>query len=421
MDKKELERFNEWWFTGKIRKELAPEFKRYDLNKVLDSLNERQILIITGLRRVGKTTIFYQTIEKLLEKVEPKRIVYFSFDEMTADPKEVLELYEKEVISKPFEEAGKIFVFFDEIQYARNWPFIVKKFYDLYPNIKFFISGSSSLLLSKDALEKLAGRFFFFELKPLTFFEFLEMKGLKLKEEEIFSRRFESYFFDYLKRSGFPEIVDLKEEKIGEYVRSAVIDRIIFRDIPTIFKTREIVLIEKLAKYILNNPGSIINVNSLAKDFGTTRITISNYLRLLQTSLLLRQLSNFRPSFLSSSRKLSKYYPATTSLIYSASRETYERDLGKVLETFAVNALDAKFYFRKNGKEIDVILRKEKTIVPVEIKEKVTEKDIKNFLKLSKKIGAKKSIFLTITEKKIERENLLILPIYLTEKFIKGM
>lgn len=109
-------------------------------------------------------------------------MLYFSFDEGSVDPKEVLEVYEREVLSKPFEDAGRVFVFFDEIQYSRNWPSIIKRFYDLYPNIKFFISGSSSTLLSREALEKLAGRFFFFELKPLAFFEFLEMKGEKLRE-----------------------------------------------------------------------------------------------------------------------------------------------------------------------------------------------------------------------------------------------
>ena len=95
MLEEDMERFNEWWFTGKIRKELALPFKRYAFPRLLDSLKERQILIITGLRRVGKTTLLYQTIEKLLEREEPNKILYFSFDESLANPKEVLEFYEK--------------------------------------------------------------------------------------------------------------------------------------------------------------------------------------------------------------------------------------------------------------------------------------------------------------------------------------
>jgi predicted AAA+ superfamily ATPase len=417
MKRVDLERFNEWWFTRKVRRELAPEFKRYGLAKVMGSLNERQILIITGLRRVGKTTLFYQTIERLLESVEPERVLYFPFDESLADPKEVLEVYEREVLSKPFEEAGGVFVFLDEIQYAKNWPSVIKRFYDLYPNVKFFISGSSSLLLSREALEKLSGRFFFFELKPLTFFEFLEMKGEKFEEGRISSRRFEILFSDYLKRAGFPEIVDLREDRIGEYVRGSIIDRVIFRDLPALFRTREAILVEKLIRYILSNPGSIINTNSLAGDLGTNRITLSNYLKMLETSLILRALSNFRPSFLSSSRKLRRYYPATTSLIYSISKETFERNFGKVLETYVVNALNAELYFRDKGKEVDAILQKDETIVPIEVKEAISEGDVKRFLRIAQSLNSKKAILLGVAEG-VRRGIVSIYPVYMAEKLL---
>jgi len=193
MLKEDLERFNEWWFTGKIRKDLALPFKRYAFSKALESLKDRQILIITGLRRVGKTTLLYQIIEKLLATEKPEKIIYFSFEDAKESLKEVLEFYEKRVLKKPFEEAGKVFVFFDEVQYAENWSSTLKQFYDLYPNLKFFVSGSSSLLLSREALEKLAGRFFFLELKPLKFLEFLGMKGIEKEKIEVSSRRLETY------------------------------------------------------------------------------------------------------------------------------------------------------------------------------------------------------------------------------------
>jgi len=183
-------------------------------------------------------------------------------------------------------------------------------------------------LLSKEALDKLAGRFFFFELKPLTFFEFLEMKKIKILEPEFFSRRIESYFFDYLRKAGFPEIVNWENEiKIAEYIKNTIIDRVILRDLPIIFKTRDIILLEKITKFILSNPGAIININSLSRDWGESKITISNYLKFLEISLLIRSLSNFRPAFLSISRKLRKYYPTVTSFIFSNSKEIFEKNL----------------------------------------------------------------------------------------------
>ena len=164
MKQEDIERFNEWWFTGKVRVALALPFRRKAFSRIIESLRERQILLVTGLRRVGKTTLLYQAVETLLETVAPDCILYFSFEEALGSPKEVLEYYEKKVLRKPLEDAGKIFVFFDEIQYVEDWPSVLKQFYDLYPNLKFFVSGSSSLLLSRDAVDKLAGRFFLLEV-----------------------------------------------------------------------------------------------------------------------------------------------------------------------------------------------------------------------------------------------------------------
>jgi len=418
MQKEELERLNEWWFTGRVRKELAMPFKRYAFQRIIESLKERQILITTGLRRVGKTTLLYQAIEKLLEIQNSNRILYFSFEESGASLKEVLEFYEKNVLRKPFEEVDRAFIFLDEIQYSENWPSTLKQFYDLYPNLKFFVSGSSSLLLSKEAMEKLAGRFFFLELKPLTFSEFLEMKGIRKDELETFSRRIEAYFLDYLRKSGFPEIVEWENElKITEYIKNSVIDRVVMRDIPFVFKSRDMILLDNIIKFILSNPGIIININSISRNWGKSKITISNYLKFLETSLLIRSLSNFRPSFLSSSRKLKKFYPATTSLIFSHSRENFERNLGSVLETYVVNALNARYYFREGKKEIDIILE-DKGTLPIEVKESVNEEDLKDFSKLIDYVNAKKGKIITFSQR-IEKDNIEVYPAYLIEKIPK--
>ncbi|MEM3404154.1 MAG: ATP-binding protein [Nitrososphaeria archaeon] len=415
MQRDDLERFNEWWFTGRVRKELALPFKRYAFQRIIESLEERQVLIITGLRRVGKTTLLYQVIEKLLEARSSNEILYFSFEESGAGLREVLESYEKYVLMKPFEEVDKAFIFLDEIQYARNWPSVLKQFYDLYPNLKFLVSGSSSLLLSKEAMEKLAGRFFFLELKPLIFLEFLEMKGIKRDGLDLFSRRMEAHFIDYLRKSGFPEIVNWGNElKISEYIKNSVIDRVIMRDIPLVFKSRDMTLLDNIIKFILSNPGAILNINSLSENWGKSKITVSNYLKFLETSLLIRSLSNFRPSFLSSSRKLKKFYPATSSLIFSHSRERFEKNLGSALETYVVNTLNAKYYFREGKREIDVILKDGETL-PIEVKESVNKEELESFSKLIKYVNAKKGKIITLSQE-MKKGNVEVCPAYLIEK-----
>jgi predicted AAA+ superfamily ATPase len=380
----------------------------------MDSLGERQILVVTGPRRVGKTTLLYQAVDKLLEAVASSRILYFSFEESSVNPKEVLQFYERRVLKKPFEEAERVFVFFDEIQYVENWPSVLKQFYDLYPNLKFLVSGSSSLLLSNDAVEKLAGRFFFLKLKPLTFSEFLELKHAGTESADVSSRRIESYFYDYLRKSGFPEIADWDNEaRIAEYIKNSVVDRVTLRDIPLMFKTRDVTLMDRLIRLILSAPGGIINVSSLSRTWGESKITVSNYLKFMETSLLIRSLSNFRPSFLSSSRKLKKYYPVAPSLIFSYSKENFEKNMGAVLETYVVNALDAYYYFREGRKEIDIILKDEE-LLPVEVKETVGEEDIARFSRLMKYVHAEKGVMVS-SNQEIKREDVEVIPAYLVE------
>jgi predicted AAA+ superfamily ATPase len=414
MMNEDIERFNEWWSTGNIRSQLTLQFHRHAFSRIKESLSERQILLVTGLRRVGKTTLLYQAIEQLLQTVTPKNILYFSFEESMTSPKEVLEFYEKQVLRKPLEDAGKVFVFFDEIQYASSWPFILKQFYDLYPNLKFFVSGSSSLLLSKEAIEKLAGRFFLLEVKPLTFTEFLELKGFVTEDPAVFSRRIEAQFYDYLRKSGFPEITNWENEvRMAEYIKNSVIDRVALRDIPMMFKTRNMALTDNLIRLILSTPGCIVNINSLSQTWGQSKITISNYLRFLETSLLTKSLSNYRPSFLASSRKLKKYYPVTPSLIFAYSKETFEDKMGAVLETYVVAALDAQYYFREGKREIDIIL-KNKSLLPVEVKQTVSEDDYREFSELLKYIHAEKGIIISSNQKN-KREKTEVIPVYTVE------
>jgi predicted AAA+ superfamily ATPase len=217
-----------------------------------------------------------------------------------------------------------------------------------------------------------------------------------------------------LRKSGFPEIVGWDSEvRVAEYVKNSVVDRVALRDIPLMFKNRDMALMDNVIRLILSVPGGILNVNSLSRTWGVSKITISNYLRFLETSLLIRSLSNFRPSFLSSSRKLRKYYPVTSSLIFSFSRESFASKMGAVLETYVVNALDAEFYFREGKWEIDMVL-KDGGLLPVKVKETVGEEDIVRFSGLVKRVNAERGIIVS-SNQEIKRGNVEVIPVYLVE------
>jgi predicted AAA+ superfamily ATPase len=204
---------------------------------------------------------------------------------------------------------------------------------------------------------------------------------------------------------------------MSEYIRNTVVDRVALRDIPLIFKTRDVALMDKLIKLILSAPGSIVNVNSLSRTWGESKITVSNYLRFMETSLLIRSLSNFRPSFSSSSRKLKKYYPVAPSLIFSYSKENFEKNTGAVLETYVVNALDASYYFREGRKEIDIIL-KDGGLLPVEVKQTVQKEDITRFSRLVKYVHAEKGLIVS-TNQQIKKENVEVIPAYTVESRVQ--
>ncbi len=134
-------------------------------------------------------------------------------------------------------------------------------------------------------------------------------------------------------------------------------------------------------------------MNTLAGDLGADRVTISRYLRPLEGSLLLRGLGNFRPSERSESRKLRRYYPATTSMVFAIARRYFDERPGAVLETYVVNALRATRDYRKGGMELDAVLGDGE--VCVESKLAPSEKDARRFSGTADSLGAKRKILVT--------------------------
>src|SRR3989344_6185658 len=155
---------NPWWTEDSISEKLAMPYKRHFFNKIEEFKEYRQIVILSGLRRVGKTTLLYQMIQKLIQKKESKKIFYFSFDKEVKDLIELLEAY-KELTAIDYKKE-KVSVFFDEITKFQNWASELKLIYDSHPNIKFYISSSSSINLEEDAIKNLAGRYFLINILP---------------------------------------------------------------------------------------------------------------------------------------------------------------------------------------------------------------------------------------------------------------
>ena len=394
----DLERFNGWWSTGKVKSSLAPDYRRRPFSDASKLLRQRQAVVLSGLRRVGKSTILYQLIDGLLEDgTDPRNVLYFSFEEGGEEVKEVIEEYERSVLRKNLDEAGKVYIFLDEVQYAKDWVTAVKRFYDIYPSLKFYLSGSSSLLISAKALQNLAGRFFLVDVYPMTFREFVEVKGA-LRPGGAPSSRLEPIFSQYLTKAGFPEIAGLEDEGlVAEYVKNSVLDRVTLRDVPALFGRRDVMLLGRLLTSVVSSPGGMVNLNALSSGLGADRVTISRYLRSLEGSLLLRSLGNFRPSPRSESRKLRKYYPSTTSMVFAVARRSFDASPGAVLETYVVNALGASRFYKRGGKEVDVVLRDGEECV--EVKVSPDGRDAARLSRAAGELGAKKKLMVSWSDR----------------------
>src|SRR3989344_9425714 len=211
MEKSKLEEFNHWWISDKVDSELALPFKRDIYVEIENHLNKRFILALVGLRRVGKTTTMYQLIQKLIEaKIDKTAILFFSFDEISVKLNEVLETY-KEIHSKDL-RAEKTYLFLYEIQKCDEWENELKKYYDLYPKLKFIISCSESLFIRKKTKETLAGRIFEFNLSTFTFKEYLKINKVK---EFKYETKIKPFLLKYIEKGGFPETFSMYFNKKG--------------------------------------------------------------------------------------------------------------------------------------------------------------------------------------------------------------
>lgn len=379
---------NEWWETNAISKEKARVYRRKIFDDIKKTFLEyRQISVLTGLRRVGKTTIIYQLIEELLKNTSPNNILYFSFDEMVEDILKILEEYSK--ITKVDWKKEKVFLFFDEIHKLPNWSSKVKILYDNLPNLKICILGSGSVMVESEAIKNLAGRFFSFEINPLSLQEFAELYfEKKIDNFELYEDKLRMIFEDYI-RKPFPEIVKWSDKsKINEYIKELVIEKIVKSDIPKIFENVNLSLLSTLTEIFMKDVGMTLNLTSLSKDLGVHKLTLLRHIKFLEFSKLIKIVKNFRPSIRAESRKIQKIYPSNIALSFSFYPELSK---GQILEGLVVSALNLDKYWRRDGKEID-FLKIDKDIIPVEVKEKekLNKDDLKNLIWFMKKYNLTK-------------------------------
>lgn len=383
---------NQWWREGEVKPELAKEYRRPAFRRAEELAGTRQAIILSGMRRVGKSTVMFQLVQSLIDRgVDPLDVLYFSFDEGVSALHELLVAY-GEATGKDF-QAGRRYVFLDEVQKLRGWAEQVKVFYDSVPGIKFFLSGSAALPLEREAKTTLAGRAFYIRVEPLSFREFLEMKhGLKETNEGVWKDTLPTYLSDYVKRP-LPEMVDMQPGLLRRYIRESLVDRILYRDIPEAHHV-DTELLRELLRLFYTEAGYTLNVDSLARDMGRSKRTILDAVHYMTDSYAIRILRNYRPSTQSSSRKLKRVYPYHFCQV---SNEDVEEP--KLWACVAASLLDAKTYWREGEKEVDFVV--DGAPVEVKWKEHIPDSDFRHLDYFLKKYGVRTGYMVSRSERRV--------------------
>jgi len=372
---------------------------RFLERKIYPSLKEhlpkKQITILTGLRRTGKTTL----IKKLMDDFEGKNKIYIDLERL--DNRELFSEKNYDNIIYSLGSRGlnfkeKTLIAIDEVQLVPEMVSAIKYLYDNY-DVKFLVTGSSSYYLKNLFSESLAGRKKVFELYTLSYGEFLTFKNVEYNSKNNLSRyfnayeyeRLKNYYEDYIKYGGFPEVVltdDINEKKD---LISDILSSYINIDIKNISEIRDQNNIHKLLKMLASRVCTRLDYSKISSLTGVSRPTVYNYIDLLEHTFVVTRIPVLSKNKDREIVKAAKIFINDNGLL----NQLAEVSSGVQFENAIFNQLKfygtLKYYSLKTGKEIDFILNEEMCI---EVKETASLQDLSRLNNLAKNINISKNI-----------------------------
>ena len=250
---------NPWWVSGFVDEDYRSMQARLYFDSFYELVVERAVkraVVLMGPRRVGKTVMMYHVVEKLLRSgVDRRKIVFISIDNPIYLYMGLDNLFALARKALGNEELKDWYIFFDEIQYLKDWEIHLKVLVDSYRHNKFIVSGSAAAALKLKSAESGAGRFTEFMLPPLTFREYIRLKDYEnlvspYKSEGQSAPFYASphlkelnrHFIDYINFGGYPEVVlsEKMQSNPGRYIKSDIIDKVLLRDLPSLYGVQDV-------------------------------------------------------------------------------------------------------------------------------------------------------------------------------------
>lgn len=395
---------NPWWRTGEVQQIYSAMNKRLYFDLFYPHVKETDIkraVVLMGPRRVGKTVMMFHAIEQLIkEKVLPRKIFFVAIDNpiyMQMGLEDMLTMAKDAV---QLESLEGCFVFFDEIQYLKDWERHLKILVDQYPTTKFIVSGSAAAALRLQSSESGAGRFTNFMLPPLTFHEYIHLKKLdhliQLKKITFGGTEIPYYtthdnkalnkeFFNYLNFGGYPEVVlsEKIQSNMGRYVKNDIIDKVLLRDLPSLYGIKDVQELNSFFSYLAYNTGNEFSFEKLSQESGIQKEIIKKYLEYLEAAFLIKVIykvdDNAKKFKRITSFKVYLTNPSLRTALFSPIEET-DTETGNMIETAIFSQwmhrenMDLKYSRWKMGRtegEVDMVSIDNKLFRPlwcVEIK-----------------------------------------------------
>ena len=389
---------NPWWVTKEIPKAYGSLSKRLYFDIFYPYVIERTVkraLVLMGPRRVGKTLMLFHCIDALLKKgVDPHKVFFVGIDNpiyINLGLEDILTLYKESLTHKDLDGA---FVFFDEIQYLKDWERYLKILVDSYPETKFIVSGSAAAALKWHSTESGAGRFTDFLLPPLTFQEYIHLKkldhlmyngeielGTKSRHYHLTHdiRELNREFVHYLNFGGYPEVVlsEKIQSDVGRYVKNDIVDKVLLRDLPGLYGIKDVQELNRFFSYLAYNTGNEFSYETMSRESGIQKETLKKYLEYLEAAFLIQVLNkvgiNAKRFKRITSFKVYITNPSLRTALFSPITET-DNEMGNIVETAVLSQWMHKEHInfayarwkegRKEG-EVDLVLVDNKNYKPV--------------------------------------------------------
>ena len=398
-----LKRWNIWENnidTGIKRKKYLKEIYPY--------LERKEVLVIKGIRRSGKSTIMQQLMKELVKerKASKKQLLYLNLEDHNFTQDLKISLFDTVLKSylEHTQNKKKVYFFIDEVQRVPGWERWIRTKYDLKENIKFVVSGSSASLLSKDLSTLLTGRNLAFTIRPLSFNELLTFnKKASLQE--------------YLEFGGFPEVVLEQSTSKKLKILQQYFEDIIHKDIIDRHSIRNTKQLINLAHYLIGSAGAKVSINKLSRTFGISKDAIANYINYMTDAYLL-----FEVPFFSFSAKvkhdvarLPKLYALDNGLI-NVVNITYSKNEEQMFENTVLIKLLENYrkisYWSDAKSEVDFVV--EKRAINVTATDKIPPREWKGLEAFQKRHKQFSTLLIT---KSTAQENTISLKKFLEEGF----